>query len=103
MTIAIIKTGGKQYKVKEGNKIEVEKLAGKKDGKVTFKEVLFVGDEKKVKIGTPKVKGATVEGKILEQKKSKKVVGVKHKAKKRQLKKFGHRQELTKVEILKIG
>lgn len=100
--LAIIKTGGKQYKVKEGDKIRVEKLAGEAGEKIIFSEVLFLGDEKSVKIGDPLVKKATVEGKILETTKSKKVVGIKFKPKKRYKVKFGHRQTLTKVEIVKI-
>lgn len=101
--LAIIKTGGKQYKVKEGDKIKVEKLAGEEGGKITFDEVLFVGDEKEVKIGNPVVKGAKVEGKIIKTAQGKKVVGIKHKAKKRYKVKFGHRQIMTEVEIVKIA
>jgi len=59
--LAIIKTGGKQYKVGMGDKIKVEKLEGKEGSKVSFKEVLFVGSEKDIKIGMPLVKGAKVE------------------------------------------
>lgn len=101
--IAIIKTGGKQYKVAEGDVIEVEKIEAEKDGKVVFSDVLFVGDEKDVKVGTPTVKDAKVEAVALEQKKGEKVTIIKHKAKKRYLKKMGHRQMLTKVEIKKIS
>ncbi len=100
--IAIIKTGGKQYLVKKGDKIKIEKLEGKVGDKVTFSEVLFLGDEKGVKVGTPFVAGAKIEGKILSQGKGKKVTGVKHKAKKRYKVKFGHRQLETEVEIVKI-
>jgi large subunit ribosomal protein L21 len=100
--LAIIKTGGKQYKVQVGDKIKVEKLVGEVDGKITFDEVLFVGDEKSVKVGTPIIEGAKVEGKILQQGKAKKVVGIKFKAKKRYKVKFGHRQPFTEVEIVKI-
>ena len=102
MKVAVIKTGGKQYLIKEGDKITIEKLKGKEESKMTFEEVLFVGDEKKVEVGNSLIKGAKIEGKIIEQKKGKKVVGIKHKAKKRQLKKFGHRQQQTVVEIMKI-
>lgn len=102
MTIAIIKTGGKQYKVAQGDTILIEKIEGKEDDKVIFDEVLFVGDEKKIEIGSPLVKGAKVEGKIIEQTRTKKVTGIKHKPKKRQLKKFGHKQQVTKIEIEKI-
>lgn len=101
--LAIIKTGGKQYKVKVGDKIKIEKLAGEEGSKVAFDEVLFVGDEKDVKIGNPVVKGAKVEAKILKTSKQKKVTGIKHKAKKRYLVKFGHRQIMTEVEIIKIS
>lgn len=101
--LAIIKTGGKQYKVKEGDKIKVEKLTGEVGEKVTFSEVLFLGDEETVHIGAPLLKKATVEGKILETAKGKKVVGIKFKAKKRYKVKFGHRQISTKVEITKIA
>jgi len=102
LKIAIIKTGGKQYKVAVGDVVAIEKIAGEAGKKVSFDEVLFIGDEKEVKVGDPTVKGAKVEGEIIEQTRAKKVVGVKHKAKKRQLKKFGHKQQVTKVKITKI-
>ena len=101
--LAIIKTGGKQYKVKEGDKIKVEKLEGKEGNKIVFSEVLFLGDEKDVKIGAPMVSGAKVEGKILKTAPDKKVVGIKFKPKKRYKVKFGHRQTMTEVEITKVG
>ena len=101
--LAIVKTGGKQYKVKIGDKIKVEKLKGEKGSKVVFDKVLFLGDEKNVKVGTPVVKGVKVEGKIIKTAKQKKVIGIKHKAKKRYLVRFGHRQMMTEVEITKIG
>ena len=100
--LAIIRTGGKQYKVSEGQKIKIEKLADEIDGKVKF-EVLFVGDEKTVHIGTPLVEKATVEGKVVAQDRHDKVKGIKHKAKKRYLVRFGHRQPYTEVEITKIS
>ncbi len=100
-TIAVIKTGGKQYKVSEGDIINVEKIE-KKDGTKIKLPILFVGNDKEVKVGTPEVKGATVEIEVVEQTRGKKVVGVKHKPKKRQLKKFGHRQDMTKIKIGKI-
>lgn len=101
--LAIIKTGGKQYKIEAGDKIKIEKVEGEEGSIVVFPEVLFLGDEKEVKIGTPFLEGVKVEGKILAQKKDKKVWGIKHKAKKRYKIKFGHRQEVTEVEIVKIG
>ncbi len=100
--LAIIKTGGKQYKVAVGDKIKVEKLEGEAGSKIIFSEVLFVGDEKDVKVGTPFLTGATVEGTILQTAKGDKVVGMKFKAKKRYRVKFGHRQLFTEVEIVKI-
>jgi len=101
--LAIIKSGGKQYKVEVGMKLRVEKLEGEVDSLITFDEVLLTGDEKDVKVGTPFLKGVKVEAKILKQDKAKKVTGVKHKAKKRYKIKFGHRQPFTEVEITKIG
>jgi len=101
--LAIIKTGGKQYKISEGDKIKIEKIEGKEGDKIDFSEVLFLGDEKAVKVGAPVLEGAKVEGKILAQAKDKKVWGIKHKAKKRYKLKFGHRQDVTEVEIVKIG
>jgi len=99
--LAVIKTGGKQYLVKRGDKIKIEKLEGKVGDKITFAEVLFLSD-KEVKIGNPFLKGVVVEGKILKQGRAKKVWGIKHKPKKRYKVKFGHRQNITEVEITKI-
>ena len=101
--LAIIKTGGKQYKVAQGDKIKVEKLEGEAGAKITFDEVLFIGDEKDVKIGEPFIKGAKVEATIVRQGRYKKVWGIKHKAKKRYKVKFGHKQLFTEVEITKIA
>ncbi len=101
--IAIIKTGGKQYKVKEGDVISVEKLAGEVGAKISFEEVLLKGDDKKVELGKPQVMGAKVEAEIVSHNRAPKVFGIKHKPKKRQLKKFGHKQPMTQVKILKIS
>lgn len=101
--LAVIKTGGKQYKVTEGMKLRVEKLEGEADSKLVFGEVLLVGDEKAVKVGVPFVSGAKVEAKIVKQGKADKVWGIKHKPKKRYKMKFGHRQPFTEVEITKIA
>jgi large subunit ribosomal protein L21 len=101
--LAVIKTGGKQYLVKKGDRIKIEKLTDEEGKTVTFSEVLFVGDENKVTVGNPTIKGASVEGKILRQGKGKKVWGIKHKAKKRYKVKFGHRQMFTEVEIIKLA
>lgn len=101
--LAIIKTGGKQYKVAEGDKIKVEKLEGEAGAKITFEEVLFVGDEKDAKIGTPFIEGAKIEATIVGQGRHKKVWGIKHKPKKRYKVKFGHKQLYTEVQIGKIA
>lgn len=100
--LAIIKTGGKQYIVSPGQKIKIEKLDKKEGSEVTFKEVLLLEKGKKVEIGTPFIKEAKVIGKIIAQKKYKKVVTLKYKSKTRYRKKRGHRQPFTEVEITKI-
>ena len=100
--LAIIKTGGKQYKVSEGDKIKIEKLSGETGDTITFDEVLLTGDDKKVSVGTPLLEKAVVQGKILAQDRHDKVWGIKHKAKKRYKVKYGHRQAFTEVEITKI-
>ena len=101
--LAIIKTGGKQYKVAEGNKIKIEKIEGAVGDSVVFDEVLLKGDEKNVIVGMPMIDKATVTGTILAQDRHDKVWGIKHKAKKRYKMKFGHRQAYTEVEIAKIA
>jgi large subunit ribosomal protein L21 len=101
-SIAIIKTGGKQYKVSEGDVINVEKIEEKDGAKIKF-PILFIGNDKKVFVGNPEVKDQVVLAEVVEQTRGKKVMGIKHKPKKRQLKKFGHRQSLTRIKIIKIG
>ncbi len=100
---AVIKTGGKQYRVQQGDVIFVEKIDAQADEAVTFDEVLLVSDGEASKIGTPVVEGAKVEGKVLSQVKSKKIVVYKYKSKKNERKKQGHRQPYTKVEITAIN
>lgn len=100
--LAIIKTGGKQYKIAEGDKIKIEKIKGNVGDVVTFDEVLMVGDDKKVEVGMPLVEKASVTGTILAQDRHDKVWGIKHKAKKRYKVKFGHRQAYTQVQITKV-
>lgn len=102
--IAVIKTGGKQYIVKEGTILAVEKLAGDKGAKLTFDNVLLVGDEGgEVRVGTPTVSGAKVEATILEQGRAKKINVIKYKRKVRYKRKIGHRQHFTKVKIDSIS
>ena len=100
---AVIKTGGKQYLVQPGDKITVEKLEGKEGKEISFSEVLLLGDDKKLEIGVPKVRGAKVVAKILGQVKGEKLIIFKYKPKKRYKRKIGHRQQLTQIEITKIG
>ena len=100
---AVIKTGGKQYRVQQGDVIFVEKLNAQADEAVTFDEVLLVGEADQSKVGTPVVEGAKVEGKVLAQVKGKKIVVYKYKAKKNERKKQGHRQPYTKVQITAIN
>ena len=100
---AVIQTGGKQYRVQQGDVIFVEKIDSQADEAVTFDQVLLVGDGEATKIGAPTVAGAKVEGKVLAQVKGKKIVVYKYKAKKNERKKQGHRQPYTKVEITKIN
>ena len=98
---AIVKTGGKQYHVTEGDTIYVEKLEANEGDTVSF-EVLMLGKDDGAVIGTPVVSGAKVQGKVLGQVKSAKVVVYKYKAKKNARKKQGHRQPYTQVEITAI-
>ncbi len=100
--LAVIRTGGKQYLVQPGDKIQIEKLNKKQGAEITFSDVLLVDKNRKLDIGTPKVKGAKVVGKVLKQGKGDKVIVFKYKPKKRYKKKKGHRQPFTEVEITKI-
>ncbi|MGN0941879.1 MAG: 50S ribosomal protein L21 [Selenomonadaceae bacterium] len=99
---AIIKTGGKQYKVSEGDVIYVEKLEGAEGDAVTFDQVLTVVKDADVTVGKPLVDGAKVQGKVLEQGKAKKILVFKYKAKSNYRRHQGHRQPYTKVAIEKI-
>lgn len=99
---AVVKTGGKQYKVSEGDLLKVEKLEGEVGETVELTEVLMVGGEK-VTIGTPLVPNATVVGKIVEQGKDKKVLVFKAKRRKNSRKLNGHRQLRTVLKIEKIN
>ena len=99
---AIIATGGKQYRVSEGDVIYIEKIDAQVDSTVSF-DVLLMGNDGDVKIGTPVVEGVKVEGKVVGQIRGEKIVVYKHKSKKNYRRKQGHRQPYTKVEITKIG
>ncbi|MCX6817207.1 MAG: 50S ribosomal protein L21 [Candidatus Beckwithbacteria bacterium] len=102
MKYAVIKTGGQQLKVIEGETLTIAKLAGKPKEKISFKEVLLVVNDQKVSLGQPLVKGASVSAEIVNQKKDKKIRVVKFKAKSRYRRVRGHRQEITTVKIVKI-
>jgi large subunit ribosomal protein L21 len=99
---AVIKTGGKQYKVSEGEFLKFEKLAGEVGDTIELGEVLMVGGDT-VKIGTPLVPNASVTGKIVEQGKDKKILVFKSKRRKDSRKLRGHRQPRTIVKIVKIN
>lgn len=99
---AIIETGGKQYKVEQGDVVFVEKLGVEEGETVTFDKVLVVGGDD-VKVGTPYVDGACVEASVVKNGKDKKIIVYKYKSKKGYHKKQGHRQPYTKVEIKAIN
>ncbi len=97
---AIIKTGGKQYKVKQGDMLDIEKLDAEVGGKVVFDEILAVGEEGgALKVGTPKVEGACVEAEVKDQFRGKKIIVFKMKRRKSYRRTQGHRQSLTRIEI----
>ncbi len=99
---AVIETGGKQYKVSEGDEIFIEKLEVEDGATVTFDKVLAVGGET-LSVGAPYVAGATVEASVVKSGKGKKIYVFKYKAKKNEKKKIGHRQAYTKIRITKIA
>ena len=99
---AIIKTGGKQYKVNEGDIIFIEKLDVAEGETVTFEDVRAVSTADGLKLGAPTVEGAKVTASVLKNGKGKKIHVMKYKAKKNEKKKIGHRQDYTKIRITKI-
>ena len=100
---AIIETGGKQYKVNEGDVIFVEKLEVSEGDKITFDRVLVVSDAEGIKVGAPVVEGATVTANVVKNGKGKKLYVMTYKPKKNEKRKIGHRQPYTKVQIEKIA
>mgnify|MGYP001580658210 CR=1 FL=1 len=104
MSFAIIKTGGKQYKVLEGTVLKVEKLAetARKDGQIIFNEVLLIDDGKETTVGTPTLSGVKVEAEVMVDGRAKKIRVVHFKNKIRYQKVYGHRQPFTQVKIKSI-
>ncbi len=99
---AIIKTGGKQYRVAEGEILRVEKLPAEVGGVVSFDEVLLIADGADIKIGSPLVEGAKVSAEVVKHGRAKKISIIKFKRRKHHMKRMGHRQDFTAVEIKSI-
>ena len=100
---AIIATGGKQYRVQEGDQIMVEKLHGDPGEKVEFSDVLLLADGDDVTIGTPLVEGSKVIGEVQEHARAKKIEIIKFKRRKHHMKRMGHRQHYTNIKITGIS
>ncbi|MEI8173530.1 MAG: 50S ribosomal protein L21 [Deltaproteobacteria bacterium] len=100
---AVIKTGGKQHRVSEGDVLTVEKINGIRGDKVSFDEVLMVAKDGKINVGTPYLDGVKVVGEIMEQTKDRKIMVFKMKRRKGFHKKTGHRQRLTRMKIREIS
>ena len=100
---AIVKTGGKQYKVSEGDVLFVEKIEANEGDVVTLNDVLAVTKDGELVVGTPVVEGISVQAKVVEQGKAKKIIVYKYKAKKDYRRKQGHRQQYTKIVVEKIN
>ena len=103
MSYAIIQTGGKQYKVKSGEILKVEKLPdAKPDSKIEFNEILAYGDEKKIEVGTPVIKGSKVEANLIKNSKNRTLLIFKKRRRQNSRRKNGHRQEYSMIKINKI-
>jgi len=99
----VIKTGGKQYRVREGDTLEVETLGGAPGEEIEFSEVLLLSDGDNIEVGTPFIDGAKVTAKILEHGRGKKIRIIKFKRRKNYRRQMGHRQNFTRVEIIGIA
>ncbi|MBI3231755.1 MAG: 50S ribosomal protein L21 [Candidatus Doudnabacteria bacterium] len=99
---AIIETGGKQYLVQKGDRLQIEKLVSDAGSTITFDKLLLTSDEKDFTLGKPYIQGATVEGKVLKQGRGRKIRVFKYKAKSKYRRTIGHRQHFTEIEITKI-
>ena len=103
MSYAVIQTGGKQYKVKSGEIIKIEKLPdSKQDTKIEFKEILAYGDNKMIEVGTPTVQGAKVEANLIKNSKNRTILIFKKRRRQNSRRKNGHRQEHSMIRISKI-
>ena len=103
MSYAVIQTGGKQYKVRSGEILKIEKLPNSKpDTKIEFKEVLAYGDDKIIELGAPTVAGAKVEAELIKNKKNRTVLVFKKRRRQNSRRKNGHRQEYSMIRINKI-
>tara|TARA_Y100000992_G_scaffold222156_1_gene154272 strand:+ start:2207 stop:2608 length:402 start_codon:yes stop_codon:yes gene_type:complete len=103
MSYAIIKTGGKQYKVKSGEILKVEKLPeSKPDAKIEFNEILAYGDDKAIEVGSPIIKGAKVEANLIKNSKNRTVLIFKKRRRQNSRRKNGHRQQYSMIKINKI-
>jgi large subunit ribosomal protein L21 len=96
---AVVSTGGKQYKVKRGETLRIEKIPGEVGSSVTFDQVLMAGEGESVRIGQPLLENAAVQARIVEQDKAKKILVFKYKRRKRYRRKQGHRQPYTAIRI----
>lgn len=99
---AVIETGGKQYRVQEGDTIEIEKVPGEAGAEITFDGVLMIGEGKKSAIGQPVVEGSKVVGELLRQDRGEKIIVGKFKRRKKYRRKTGHRQDISVVRIKQI-
>ena len=103
MSFAVIKTGGKQYKVQTGEILKVEKLEDlKENSKIEFNEILAYGDDKKIEIGTPTIQGSKVEANLIKNSKNRTILIFKKRRRKNSRRKNGHRQEFSLIRINKI-
>lgn len=99
---AVIETGSKQYKVEKGKTIDIEILGKKPEDEISFDKVLFVHDDKDIKVGNPYIKGAKVIGKLLSNAKAEKVIAFKYKSKSNYRRTKGHRQHFSRIKIEEI-
>ncbi len=100
---AVIRTGGKQYRVEQGDLVKIEKIDGDRGAQVTFEDVLLLADDADTRIGTPVLDGASVTGTIVDQDRDRKVIVFKFRRRKNYKRKQGHRQHFTRIRIDQIA